>query len=1351
MCRVMLTLPGSILSGLAIYIVFSALLVPLRITGPISLVISFLVFGLSNYYCRTGDSNQQISKITTEIEIAKSTFNSFFIAAYIILIIFALLSYYNPKIFVHWQEITWSQTIRLAAALLLSFFFPGYALVSTLLKKSELKSLAKLLVAYLFSILITGLTGYLMASLGFATATTIVLFSVINVLLLALFAYAKHSDKELQSPSNFLAGTSIIWNLVKQKTFHNKSEIVVFASLFGLVILSTYYLYNGTIVQDMWFHHGRTYLFTSGVFKDVSRIDDAYPPFQHAFLAVFFALSSIPSINAYVSINFLNIIPVFAFYYFFTNWLPNYKKVALMASTLLMLSSGFGWIYVLNLAATNIASSPSDGFSLLYAAIVKTFDILTPNTFIDVANPTITTGLIIIVLPAGFVLLGMIKESNSTRLRYSLLLAGISLLGYLTQDEFALFGIIASVIPLVLGLTGKSHIFVAIIAALIAYVIFGKFSPGAYYMGYYTGIPFPYDIKGLTVNHELPLFVPLVLFTLFTWFLYKAQLRQKLAYRLNISALANKLGNMAKGTPLLVLAIILFSVVSYMYILSFIVWDLYVPTFNVFLNTDFFSVVPWYFYPLRFGVTGLLGLSFILSYILKRFEREVFVFGLIAIIAFLTGPYYDEMRFSKYIMAAMAGFASLMLFKILSMQKLNLMKSFINGIVIGLVITTSSLSILMYAAYVELGANYLRHHLYNNSQIHYYTLFDSSMPLTYFPSDSEMRVLQFLRNNLNLKAGDNVALPVNEMGYNRGFNWKIVGFVGIPFTKMLQSPLTLQESNLEGLYSLLNYSTAKFILVPKYYMNDQSPSSLVFALDNFNKVYEDGNYLVMSVPPLTPPTTAGNIALLSNQSIADNNNNLTSYYSISALALSKMKYETYASGDLSAFSKKNVVLTFDPVDIKSYLQFARNGGNVFVLDADDDFNGGFSKLMCISPTHRNIRFDSIWGRGQQALNVQGYASSIQASCPNWIIKSYYISNGEGVVPFVIEKVYGNGKIIFVNTSGYFRGLSDSPKFFSSLSNIPRFIGLTEKVEGLSRHVALNAAPFPYFVGTLNMSGPVTINSTSLILQPTTSGSFYTEKISLINKTHDAIRQENSLVNIGDLKNAHVIRDFRIYGSYSVVLNSNSLLYSPSKSTQYSYIPIDVPAGSNMTVELANGSRAEFISGGAVAPIAITGAGSEIEFKGIRNGMLDYTRSSLSILLKYPEINVIGKARFEHLRSNDPADPAKPWGDTIIRPLPIEVKGNTVVKLDHLDYSDQIFNESKGYTTYFNWIKVHTDGTVHHRPPNLPAGELLRISWPDVINSFSNTSLTLMIITIAALSLYFSLHSKKVKKFIGHTD
>ena len=137
------------------------------------------------------------------------------------------------------------------------------------------------------------------------------------------------------------------------------------------------------------------------------------------------------------------------------------------------------------------------------------------------------------------------------------------------------------------------------------------------------------------------------------------------------------------------------------------------------------------------------------------------------------------------------------------------------------------------------------------------------------------------------------------------------------------------------------------------------------------------------------------------------------------LALSNSSYDTFVDGDLSAFSKKYVVLPFDPhitgpindtslehpyntnykYDnslVKYYLEYVKSGGNLIIMDSEynydslDSRRGLFSKLLSINP--------------------DDFTSSI-------------------------EKKYGNGKVIFVNTAEYFDNISkESPQGHNNNKN-----------------------------------------------------------------------------------------------------------------------------------------------------------------------------------------------------------------------------------------------------------------------------------------------------------------------------
>ncbi len=456
----------------------------------------------------------------------------------------------NSELFINWDQITLSNLLDLIAAIAFSFFLPGYALVTLLNKKYKLTLLPKLLLAYLFSILISGLVGYISGSLGYAISNTSI-FLIASYILIFLVSLSRlnvlsREFYNFESPSLFYRPLSKVWTSLR----NNYSQYIVFSSLFALVILYTYYLNNGEIIVDQWYHHGRAILIGSGLFRDlaVTDVSELNPPFFSALLASFFNLSGSPSVNAYVAINFLNIVPVFAFYYFFINWIPKDKKrAALLATTLFMLSSGFGWVYAINSAVTThqeVTFDVSSSMNILNEATEKTYDIGPVTTFINVGHPDITTPLIIIALPAGFTLLGLLKEeklfyfnkSNNiilfrpksrlfTILTYMAIITGISFLGILAHDEFYLFIIIASIAMVVFFRSmpvnvNYSIFFVSFLSAILLVILVDTLlSPAKYYTSR--------EILGITLTTICLMFVS------FTWSLYLTLRKIKISNILN--------------------------------------------------------------------------------------------------------------------------------------------------------------------------------------------------------------------------------------------------------------------------------------------------------------------------------------------------------------------------------------------------------------------------------------------------------------------------------------------------------------------------------------------------------------------------------------------------------------------------------------------------------------------------------------------------------------------------------------------------------------------------------------------------------------------------------------------------
>ena len=301
-----------------------------------------------------------------------------------------------------------------------------------------------------------------------------------------------------------------------------------------------------------------------------------------------------------------------------------------------------------------------------------------------------------------------------------------------------------------------------------------------------------------------------------------------------------------------ILATILVSVVLYLYFFTFIVWN-HLSVEQVRVQTDNYGQrdIPWYLFPMKLGIVGFLGLLFILSYLYKKFEREIFVFAIIAIFAFLAAPYYDDYRFGKYIMVGMVGFSSLLIYRIICYLQTLRLNILVGGVFLGIIVTTSALSLLMYTGFKDI--------LLDNPG---YRLIPGENN-RFFPTSSEMNFFTVLKNKIiNLKT-DNIALLNKDYG-NGLLSEKLMGFVGIPFERIYHNPLILNASSLPAFFQLLDSDDIRYIIITQEDLKNtiKYTNPTKFAIDNFPRIYEDDNYLVLKVPQLIGPNPNPDVALV---------------------------------------------------------------------------------------------------------------------------------------------------------------------------------------------------------------------------------------------------------------------------------------------------------------------------------------------------------------------------------------------------------------------------------------------------------------------------------------------------------
>ena len=851
------------------------MLIPQRLTIGFAIIISLLIFGLSRYYStsishdehndnpNSKDSNQKDNKTSNDFasrkllskgehSIAPMPLSNIFCFAafYAIVLSISIFSKPDANIFANWANIEPVRIMQLGAAIMLAFFIPGYAILLVLTKSFRINQILKVILAYLTSILITGLTTYL-SSITFDISvfeikSILVALYLAILVIFVIFGLLENKGRIKTKSSSiaknrnhiifavFVLGARRL-NSFSKSIIKRGYELVVFASLFSLLVISTYYLYGGITLGDQWFHQGRAMLFLTGSFGQVasSGLESDYPPFQSALIAGLTSLSGIPLVNTYASIAFLNIIPLFSFYYFFSRWAPSkMRKANLLACSLFVICSGFGWIYLIGFEITSgLPISEQDAIHTISS--IRSY-ILMPSNFILASHPDFSTALIYIAIPAGLVLLGLCRQIPEKRTTFAVIVTLITVLGILSHEEFYLFVIIASIIPILFRIKKVNFVYFGLLSGLIIVYVIYTMSP----MNYYNFV----EMFGY------PLLVLISVFVAVVWAIYYAIQNYSILAKfipIKVPKISfefvrrNNLRDSKYPYLITLAALAAFSI----YVSSFAIVALVTP--GEANDEALRGKVSWYQYPMKLGLAGVLGIAFFLSYFFKKFEKEVFVFGLIIVISLLTAPYYDEHRFSKYVMLGMVPVASFLIFNALSHNQKKYKKE-LHPIIIMAIVTTGSLSTLLFIGYNSLA---FENHDYVND-----------LGRRNFPSESEFHLIESLRNGTDFKtARYNVISTPDEYNFYKGtLLTKLSSFAGFPTGKLLQGRFVLNVTELDSLYRLLDYTNARFIVIPKdsitYHESYKLSEAARFALDNFQHYDENEKYVVLAVPPLAAPS-----------------------------------------------------------------------------------------------------------------------------------------------------------------------------------------------------------------------------------------------------------------------------------------------------------------------------------------------------------------------------------------------------------------------------------------------------------------------------------------------------------------
>ena len=417
------------------------------------------------------------------------------------------------------------------------------------------------------------------------------------------------------------------------------------------LMLSKYSLNLTWDYGDLDIYYGYSVSFTKDVLP-LSPIGAGldYPFWPFIFLAEFFILSGVPYVNAFQLVSIpITFLPILSFYIMASAFFKRsgHRKIPIIASMLGFFGGGFGWIFGLHLL------SNSQGVQTLYELfriMVRTNSgYLVPLFYSTGIYPLYTYALTSIFALIWLIYSKRAVELGNLRYVFIPVMIALGFLAHVAEIVFFMFIFLVSIL-----IFKRENVFsyrrcaVSIIFGLILIALPDIIVGGSYYT---EGSAFAY--YGLSLYYGCITLATLAFFLSF------------IIGRLKTPAVSLKISH-DKIRALKIACLVL---IIYFYGLCLIIWGKVYETYN-YLPTGM-HVVPWYAWPNRLGICGLIALPGIIYLIHKNkgikdysfFILLVPVSFIIARILHVVPSFYYEDRLTFFIMIPIVILASFVVLK----------------------------------------------------------------------------------------------------------------------------------------------------------------------------------------------------------------------------------------------------------------------------------------------------------------------------------------------------------------------------------------------------------------------------------------------------------------------------------------------------------------------------------------------------------------------------------------------------------------------------------------------------------------------------------------------------------------
>lgn len=1198
----------------------------------------------------------------------------------------------NTVEFISWNAIPLPNLLRLLLSSFLVLFSPGYMILSLVHKNENLTGTEKILFSVLISLFILPFFGLLSFAFG-SNIQQVGTLSVIllNLTLLMLFIFVEREKTKVNEKISISFEKLILLSLL------------IFISI---LMLSKYSLNLTWDYGDLDIYYGYSVSFTKGVLP-LSPIGPGldYPYWPFTFLAQFFITSGVPYVNAFqflsIPITFLPILSLYIMTSAFFERL-RHKKIPIIATLLGFFGGGFGWIFGVHLLTS---SQTVQSLYELFEIMGGTNSGYLIPSFYSAPGITGIYPLYTFALTSIFALIWLIYSKRADKLgnlRYVLIPVMIALgyLAHVAEIVFFIFIFLASILIL-----KREDVFsyrkcaISIIVGLILIALPDIIVKGCFYT---EGNPFTY--YGFSLY-------------------YGALVLAVLAFFLSF------IKNHLKGRPIDLkidhdkirpLKLASLSLITYFYGLSLIIWAKVFETYAR-LPTTGMNTEPWYAWPNRLGIIGLLALPGIICLVhkhknIKEYSFFIFLVPVSFIIARVLHvyPYYMEDRLTFFIMIPTVILASFMVLKLGQSLNKHVRSNFKN------VLFGSVLSMILILGFLP--------GLLTNEAVdfNYWTTLVAGGKL----SNLELDALNFLR----LNTSPNGSVLTLTTGSSRLLSY--AGLFPVQTYVNRDPSLIFTPSFPETAIYSLTKSQVKYLYLSSADKKEleQNPSYSGFARDYLLKylpiAFQNEEVIVYEVPDFSIPTSS-NTALVTVRS----NDSASGFLPLSMAALSQNEYSTVLEDDPTRFNCSTLILTHDldqwneagKQDFQGYMDWINRGGRLIVLESLGTWPSyesrnwtvsslGFANALSIY--HENtVEADGIKSQTKH-LNFPSMITVpvIHSSDVNVKIIANYTMSNESVSPYALTKKAGNGEVTCLAVSPYFSAIENSAgdinkDFFGDIGSLLNVADLK-----LNKNIVERTDYFPQFdfvKDPVDFTGKVSID-TDYVQLPKLSAN----GMKVLPKDGEVKTVDLNNLTLESIEYVCPV-EFRIDASE---IHSSGIGLGR-------YLDIKISGDFSLTIEIPKDSNVEMSIWNGTTLLNEIFQDSTIQLS-IKND------HETSVSVKNPTITTEGNAYFSR---------ARVYRNYYEMPLfyndgsePFEVIGNVTFRIE---YSDNGINFVDNFTFNGKWFYP----TTEQKQPSLTE---MDIPWLSVLTSPFHL---ILVTTISAVLVYATSRRKKMierKKIIG---